>query len=158
MPSPSPRLAPVTTTLRIRAYQLSGGRHLQPRHDTDGRRSLVCGERLAAALQQLVRELLWRRARPPGLAVGEHDVRDHHRPRDRTASRAHQGHAHPGVSVDDRLDLLRIHLESADVDYAAPAAKKIAAPAALLDEIARVDRPVGPARKRHDVFAEIAMS
>src|ERR1700746_1496893 len=147
MPSPSPRLAPVTRTLRIRAYQLSGGPQLEPRHDTDGRRYLVWRERPAAALQQLVRELLRRRARPPGIAVGEHDVRDHHRPRDRTASRAHQGHAPPRVGVDDRLDLLRIHLESADVDHAAPAAKKIAAPVTLLDKIARVDRPLGPTRE-----------
>jgi hypothetical protein len=50
-----------------------------------------------------------------------------------------QRHAHPRVGVQHRFDLLRIHLESADIDDPAGAAPEVIAPPDQFHHIAGVD-------------------
>ena len=52
------------------------------------------------------------------------------------------------MPVDHRLDLFRMHLQAADIDDAALAAGEITAVAALLDDIAGIDKAVGVGERR----------
>src|SRR5947207_13319819 len=107
---PSPRLAPVTMTLRIRSRQLAGGRHLEPRHDADGGRHLVGLERSPAAVEELALERLGRRTPAGAVRLGEHYVGDDHGARDRVAPRPDPPYANPRTKVEDRLAPLRVPL------------------------------------------------
>ena len=46
------------------------------------------------------------------------------------------------MPVDHRLDLFRMHLQSADIDDAAPAPDEVVAVTAPLDDIAGIDEAV----------------
>src|SRR5579862_2064800 len=139
MESPSPRLAPVTITLRIGAHQFSGSRYLERWHDPHHGRDLMRGEHPATLLDDVVRDRVIRR--PPGAlgrGVIEHHLRGHHRAGDRAAPCLYQGHPHPGVRVDDRFHFLRMHLEAADVDDASASTHEVIAAVTQLEAISRV--------------------
>src|SRR6185436_15053183 len=111
MARPSPRLAPVTRTLRIAALELAARRNRERRYEVDRRRNLVPGQARAAMLLDLVLE----RARIPcGGGAGEHYVRDDQGAGDWALAPPHQRQAHMRVRIDHRLDLFRMDLLAAD--------------------------------------------
>src|SRR5436309_1768627 len=120
MPSPRPRLPPVTTTLRITADQLAGAVHAEPGDEVDRRGNLVPRQRLATVPQQLLLDVRRDAVRAVGGRL-ELDIGDHEGAGDRTLSRAHARHAHARVAVQYGLDFFGMHLQPADVDDAAAA-------------------------------------
>src|ERR1700719_4454474 len=148
MPSPSPRLAPVTKTVRaalaIAPRQFAGRADVERRHDRDGRRNLVARQSFAAERQYVVLDLLLSaRARAIGF---EHDVGNHDRAGDRALFRPHQRHSYLWMPVDDRFDLLGMDLQSADIDDAAAAAGEDVAIAAPLHHVTGIDETVAIAQ------------
>src|ERR1700730_7953881 len=148
MPSPSPRLAPVTRTVRsalaIAPRQFAGRTDVERRHDRDGRGDFVARQRVAAKLQYVILDLLLAgRARAFGFA---HDIANHDRAGDRALLRAHQRHSHLWMPIDDRFYLLRMNLQSADIDDAAAAAGEDVAIAAPLHHVAGIDETVAIAQ------------
>src|SRR4051812_45008916 len=107
MPRPSPRLPPVTTTLRMTS-QLAAGGNVEGRNETDGGRNLVSREALAAYLEDLALDVaaVPVRARLRGIDR-EHDVGCDERAGDRASAGSYLRHAHGRVPVDGRLDFLR---------------------------------------------------
>src|SRR5207302_9523760 len=142
MPRPSPRLAPVTRTLRIPAHDLSCRGNRQRRNKVDRRRHLVPGKRCATVLKDRVLESLAASVRSAGFSDQNH-VSDDERARDGVLLGTHLRSAHLRVRIDHRLDLLRVHLLAADIDDAVPSADEVIAFAAELDDVPRVDEDVG---------------
>src|SRR3984957_8173295 len=109
MPRPSPRLPPVTMTLRMGADQLSRFCHREVRHKIDRGWNLVLCQFAAAKLKDLALQhghvaigRLWRRL--------QHHIRHHQSADDRVLLHAHQRDADFGVAIDDRFNLFRMHL------------------------------------------------
>src|SRR5579862_7711593 len=157
MPRPSPRLAPVTRTVRaalaIAPRQFAGGRDIERRHDRDGSGNLVKRQSFAAKRQYVVLDLqLAARARAIGF---QHDVGNHDRAGDGIFLWPHQRHSYLWVPVDDRLDLLGVNLQASDIDDAAAPAGEDVAIAAPLHHIAGIDETVAVAQ--HMLRAEIAL-
>src|SRR5580704_13355492 len=149
MPSPSPRLAPVTKTVRaalaIAPRQFAGRTDVERRHDRDGRRNLVARQGFAAERQYFVLDLLLAAS---ARAIGfQHDVGNHDRAGDRALLRPHQRHSHLWMPVDDRFDLLGMYLQSADIDDAAAAAGENVTIAAPLHHVAGIDETVAIAQR-----------
>src|SRR5271166_677397 len=123
MPSPIPRLPPVTTMLRMLARMMprrfSGGREIERRNEAYRRRHLVLRKAVATDLEDFVLELAGSIAELIGLPSEDH-VGDDDGAGDGIFSSAHERHADIGMAVDDRLDLLGMHLKSPDVDDPAP--------------------------------------
>src|SRR5450432_28707 len=96
IPSPKPRLAPVTMTLRTGAHQLSGRRDLKRRHETDHGGDLEgCQGRLALG-SELPGKVRSARARAMARhLVCQHDVGRDDGAGDRIAARLDQRHANP---------------------------------------------------------------
>src|SRR3984893_10046028 len=145
MPSPRPRLAPVTRTVRadaagldMAARQFAGCRDVEGRHDADRRRNLVDRQRVAAELQDIAldgAELIVR-----ALASRfQDDIGDHDRAGGRTFLWPHQRHADLRVPVDHRLDLFGMNLEAADIDDAATAAGESVTGAVQFNDVAGID-------------------
>src|SRR3954470_11779172 len=145
MPSPMPRLAPGTIALRMGvARDLAGCRHVQGRRKPQHGRDLVGRQRLSAGREDLVAHgLLLRLPGVAGRRLVEHHRRDHDRARDRVLAALDERHPHARMTIDDRLHLLGVNLEAADVDDAASPPDEVAASSALLDHIAGVDETVG---------------
>src|SRR5580693_1753729 len=145
MPRPSPRLAPVTRTVRavlaIAPRQFAGRADVEHGHDRDGRRDFVARQRVAAKLQYVVLDLLLLAARARAIGF-QHDVGNHDRAGNRALLRPHQRHSHLWMPVDDRFDLLGVNLQSADIDDAAAAAGEDVAIAAPLHHVAGIDEAV----------------
>src|SRR5882724_6445919 len=137
MPRPSPRLPPVTRTLRIPAHDLTCRGNGQGRNKVDRRRDLVPGKRRAAVLESLAASV-----RGAGFSV-QHHVSDDERSHDGVLLGPHLRNAHLRVRIDHRFDLLRVHLLAADVDDAVPSADEVIAFTAELHDVARVDEAVG---------------
>src|SRR2546426_1840525 len=135
IPRPRPRLPPVTMTLRM-AGQLAGGGDLEGTNKTDRRRNLVGGQRVVADLKDLALDV-----RAAGLCVQD-DVGGDERTGDRTFSRLHPRHSYRRVSVDRRLDFLRVDFQSSDVDDAVPSTEEVVAVAAAFHHVAGVDEAV----------------
>ena len=103
------------------------------------------GSAVAAKLQYVVLDLLLAaRARAIGF---QHDVGNHDRAGDRALLRPHQRHSHLWMPIDDRFDLLRMNLQSADIDDAAAAAGEDVAIAAPLHHVAGIDETVAIAQR-----------
>src|SRR5438309_354751 len=113
---PSPRLPPVTITLRMTDQLASGGK-LERRHETDCRRNLVAGQAIVANSKDLA--LVGRAQAARGRIVFQNDICNDQRTSNRASSWAHHRHADCRVPVDGCLDFLRVDLQSADVDRAA---------------------------------------
>src|ERR1700686_4487401 len=157
MPSPSPRLAPVTRTMRaalaITPRQFAGRGDVERRHDRDGRGDLMARQRFAAERQYVVLDLqLAARAR---VFRFQNDIRNDDRAGDRILLRPHQRYSYLRVPIDDRLDLLGVNLQSADIDDAAAAAGEGVTIAAPLHHVAGIDEAVVIAQRRM-LRAEIA--
>src|SRR6266480_4742657 len=142
MPRPSPRLAPVTRTLRIPAHDLACRGNRQRSNKVDRRRNLVPGKCRATVLEDRVLECLAACVRGAGFSVQNH-VRDDERARDGVLLGPHLRSAHLRVRIDHRLDLLRVHLLAADVDDAVAPADEVIAFTAELHDVPRVDEAVG---------------
>ena len=56
--------------------------------------------------------------------------------------RFHERHLHPRMRVDYRLNLLRVDLHAADVDYTVPSADEIVSVSAQLDHVVSVDEAI----------------
>src|SRR5438128_3781948 len=154
MPSPRPRVPPVTTTLRITTDQLAGAVHAEAGDEVDCRGNLVPRQRLATMPQQLFLDL----GHAAGRALGDRlelDVRDDERAGDRTLSCAHARHPHARMAVQHRFDFLGMDLEPADVDDAAAAADEVVTLTASLDHVSGVHEAVG-AEQRLVARVEIA--
>src|SRR4051812_29854893 len=146
MARPSPRLPPVTMTLRMTG-QLAGGGELQGRNETDRGGNLVRSEMIAAESEDL--------AGTPRLGrAAQHHRGGDPRTRERTPSRPHHRHADRRMAVDGRLDFLRVDLEPADVDDAVAPAQEVVPIAAPFDDVARIDEAV-LAGDRAAFFTEI---
>src|ERR1700724_4072917 len=120
MPSPRPRLPPVTMTLRSvsgMAHELAAGADREHRHEADRGRDLVLAEIVAAEPQDLALECLAAGVLA-GTRVAQHDVGNDQRAGDRALAPAHERHAHLRMAVDHRFDLLGRDLEAADIDDA----------------------------------------
>src|SRR5262245_59526294 len=152
---PSPRLPPVTMTLRMTARQFAGVGDIQAWHETHERWNLMAGQMLLAELANL---LFGPRNRRRVLA-SRGSVQDHLSHDDGTRERAllrkDQCHSHLGMSVDHRLDFLRVHLGPAHVDDAAAAAAEIAAILDAFDHVAGINEAVRTGQCRRS-FAQIA--
>src|SRR3954469_7854427 len=136
IPSPSPRLPPVTTTLGIPPSQLSGRRHRQRINNPDGRRHLVRGECTATGLENLRFRPFDRQRVDAWLgAQREHHLSGNYRTGDRILSGRPWGHGRVRVPIDPRLDFLRMDLEAADVDDPPTAAREVIALAAPLEHV-----------------------
>src|SRR5271166_4450435 len=142
MPSPIPRLPPVTTMLRMLARMMprrfSGGREIERSNEAYGRRHLVLRKAVTADLQDFVLELegsLIGLIAPPS----EDHVGDDDGTGDGILSSAHERHADIGMAVDDGLDLLGMHLQSPDVDDPAPPSDEKVTPAAQFDDVAGIE-------------------
>ena len=127
--SPSPRLPPVTMTLRTGAHQLAGGGSA-PARARSAAGPAPCG-RPGVRRHALSRSLLMlvglaasapRSRRPSSTTSATTRA-----PVMRIAPRLDQRHAHARIGVEHRLDFLRVDLQSPDVDDAALAAAKIVA-------------------------------
>src|SRR5438093_6505117 len=134
MPRPSPRLPPVTRTLRIPAHDLTCRGNGQGRNKVDRRRHLVPGKRRATVLEDRVLESLAAPARGAGFSVQYH-VSDDERPHDGVLLGPHLRNAHLRVGIEHRFDLLRVHLLAADVDDAVPSADEVIAFTAELHDV-----------------------
>src|SRR5580698_8640860 len=142
MPSPSPRLAPVTRTLR----QFAGRGDVERRHDRDGDGHLVARQGFAAERQYVVLDSQLAAGTP---TIGfQHDIGNYDRAGDRTLFRPHQRHSDLWMPVDNRLDLLRMDLQSPDIDDATAAASKDVTIAASLHHVAGIDEPITIAQAR----------
>src|SRR6266853_1026721 len=153
MPRPSPRLPPVTMTLRIRPGELAGGGNVERGHEMDDRRYFVPRQGLATGIENLVFQSLGLGYAGRGL---DHDIGDDDGPGDRALARLDQRHADRGMAVDHRLDLFGVDLEAADIDDPAAAADEMVAAVAQLDHVAGIDEAVGAA-ERLGHAAEIAV-
>src|ERR1700704_5317706 len=142
MPRPSPRLPPVTRTLRISAHDLACRSNGQRRNKVDRRRDLVPGKCCATVLKDRVLESLAASVRGAGFSVQNH-VSDDERAHDGVLLGPHLRYAHLRVRIDHRFDLLRVHLLAADVDDAVPSADEVIALTAELHDVPRVDEAVG---------------
>src|SRR5271165_7155278 len=115
IPSPSPRLPPVTRMLRMTADQLSRSRDVERCHLVQNGGNLMGAQRAAAQGADLAFDCL----EPDAGCIGpgiRHDLRDHDCPGDRTRPRRDARHVHGWMPVDYRLDYLRMDLEAADID------------------------------------------
>jgi len=146
IPDFKPRTSAALPSMAVRrgaTQRFSGRRHVQGRDKTDDRRNLVVRQCLTTDRQDLALD----DGRPAARAgaVGrrpQDDVRDHDGAGDEIPSRANQRCPHLRMAIDDRLDLLGMNLQAADIDDAAAPADEIAALAAALHEIAGIDKPV----------------
>src|SRR5690242_2678162 len=110
MPRPSPRLPPVTRTLRM-ARELAAVCHREGRHERDRDGDFELRQILAAERKDL--SLDFRLARVGAVAderLREDDLGDNDGPGDRILLWTHQGEADVRMAVDHRLDFLRVHL------------------------------------------------
>src|SRR5437016_2734471 len=116
MPSPNPRLPPVTRTLRMRARELTALRNRKARHERDRNRNLPFRQALAAKLDDLALDCRFASVRTACVERVENHVGDHNRSHDRVLLRMHQGHAHVRMTIDHPFDFFGMNLHSADVD------------------------------------------
>src|ERR1700679_309025 len=129
IPSPNPRLPPVTITLRMVTDELSCLRNRQCRNEIDGGRDLVRGELLAAELEDVLPCLPIVAVLVVGLSV-QHDIRNYQSTGDGIFPRPDQRHTNLRMAVDDRFYFLRMDLQASDVDDPiAPADEIVAIPA-----------------------------
>src|SRR5438105_1677490 len=143
IPSPSPRLPPVTMTLGIAASELARGSDVQRPDDAYRRRDLVRRERAAASREDLGLRVLDAYGVESLLIIREHHLGGNDGPGDRILPRRHERHAHAGVAIDHRLDFFGMDLEAADIDNPATSAGEVIAVTATLDDIAGVDESLG---------------
>src|SRR5262249_47431501 len=103
---PSPRLPPVTTTLRMTS-QFASGTDIQVINEPDCRRNLMLSQSIAADLQDLPLEFGGRDRRTAAVWLYfENHVSDDDRTSNRTPAGAEGRHADCGVAVDHRLYFL----------------------------------------------------
>src|SRR3989475_8885007 len=141
MAMPSPRLPPVTITLRIATHHFACRSDGQGRNEGDRRRNLVPRKRFAAELQDLALDFCNPSVRWVGLCF-QNDVGDDERTCDGVLSGPHKRHAYARVAIDHCFDLLRMDLEAANVDDPTPSADKMIAVTTQLDHVAGVDEAV----------------
>src|SRR5207248_7793370 len=137
MASPIPRLPPVTRTLRILARQFAAGACFDRSNEADHRRYYVGCEACPAERHDL-------RLHPIRIAVPvlENHIGNDDRADDRALACPDARQADTLVTVDHRFDFLGMYLEAADIDDAAAASGEMATAAALLDDVAAVDKSV----------------
>src|SRR5437867_3126274 len=133
IPSPRPRLPPVTITLRM-TIQLAGCGNRERGHEPNRGRNLVRGQALVTDLQDLALEVRSPAARA-GLSVQD-DVRGDERAGNGTSPGTHHRHPYRRVPVDRRLDFLGVDLQSSHVDEAVPPAEEVVPIAAALHHVA----------------------
>src|SRR5262245_4663989 len=104
--------------------QLAGGGNPERRHETNGRRDLVRREALVTDLKNLALEV---HTVAGGGLLREDDIGGDEGTCDRASARPHHRHADGRMTVDRRLDFLRVDLQSADVDDAAAPAEEVVA-------------------------------
>src|SRR5437660_3164688 len=138
MARPSPRLPPVTRTLRIVPHQLAGRSDVQGRDDGDRGRNLVRRQRVATMLQDLLLEAGGSSVDGVG-PRGQHHVGHDQGAQERVVSRPDPRHPHPWVAIDHRLDLFGMDFQAAHVDDATPSADEVIAACMRLDHLASVD-------------------
>src|SRR5689334_17098091 len=133
IPSPSPRLPPVTMTLGIATPEFAGRRDLECVDDADRRRNLERGQRAPTRGEDLGLGALDRRTVERPLSIQcENDVGGDNRAGDRVLARRNQRHADTWMPIDHGFDLFRMNLQATDIDDAAPPAHEIPAATALL--------------------------
>src|SRR5436305_781554 len=108
MPSPNPRLPPVTTTLRIVsgivAHRFARWRKIDPRNKTDGCWYFVLRQVTAAGFEDRLLELELAFSRLIDLRSENH-IGDDNGAGDRVLATAHNRYADLGMTVDDPLNL-----------------------------------------------------
>src|ERR1700722_20276170 len=136
--------------------KLAGGGDVERRHETDRRRNFVRGEAVVADFKDLPPDVpqLAVFANGPGRSLQDH-VSGDERTGHRTLLGPHHRHAYRRMPVDGRVDFLRIDLQAADVDHAAPWTEEGVAVAAASHHVAGVDEAV-VAGDRGAVVAETA--
>src|SRR5436309_12914840 len=127
MPRPRPRVPPVTTMLGMSAGELARVGDVQGRHEADRDGDLVSRQCVMADLEYLTFEQPRHRAYADAGWLRRHHIGDHDRAGDRVPPGLHQRHPNARMTVDDRLDLLRVHFEAAHVDDAALSADEVVA-------------------------------
>src|SRR5262245_27022728 len=125
MPSPKPRLPPVTTTLCIVPDQLARMGDFEIGHEAYHGQYLVFRQSAPTELENLPLHIFAALARLR-LVVQEH-IGDDDRSGEWVLPRSNQRHAHFRVPIDDPLDLLGMHLEPTDIHDAALASQEMIA-------------------------------
>src|SRR5579872_2073710 len=139
MPSPRPRVPPVTSTLRMGTRQLARRVYGERCHLSQRGWNLVGWQRAPALFQDF---------RPDGVKAAfrtgctKNDVRDDDGAGYGTATSPDAGHPHRGVLVDDGFDFFRMDLLAADIDDALAAPDEVIAVATYFDHVARVHKAV----------------
>src|ERR1041385_6044913 len=113
IPSPSPRLPPVTRTLRMRARELAAVGHREALHKRDRNRYFPFGLAVAAELDDLTLDFRFACVRVACVERVENHVGNHNRSRDRVLLRTHQRHSHVRMTIDHPFDFFRMDLHSA---------------------------------------------
>src|ERR1700722_10286415 len=139
IPSPNPRLPPVTITLRMVTDELSCLRNRQCRNEIDGGRDLVRGKFLAAEVQDVLPCLPVVSVFVVGLSL-QNDIRNYKSTGDGIFPRSNQRHANLWMAVDDRFYFLRMDLKSSDVDDPITPADEIVAIPAKFERIACIHK------------------
>src|SRR5207302_7873263 len=97
MAMPSPRLPPVTITLRMRTSDFARLLNTQTVHNMNHRGDFVPWQRLCAELKNFGLNIAIRFV--PQILFGfKHDIGDHERASNRTLSHPHQRHAYAGMA------------------------------------------------------------
>src|ERR1043166_8543324 len=148
MPRPSPRLPPVTMTLRIVPRQLAAGRERQRRDEADGGGHFVPRELPDAQFDDFPPQALGVGSVVAVEMLAQYHVGNHDRPGDRVAARVHQRKPYRRMAVDHRLYFLRMDLETAYVDDAPAPADEIITLATQLHHVVGVDEAVGAGDRR----------
>src|ERR1700733_6642903 len=130
MPSPRPRLAPVTRTVRaaalamaafiMAARQFSGRSDIERWNERNSSWHFVARQGRTAVRQNVGVDLCFR-AGSHAFALQYH-IGDHDRAGHGILPRAHQRHPHLRMAIDDGLDFLGVNFLAADIDDAAFAA------------------------------------
>src|SRR5437867_565565 len=141
IPSPRPRLPPVTMTLGIASPELAGCRDRQRRREANRGGDFVGGERPAAGREDLRTRALDRRG-VGHVAAGQNNLGRHDRPGNRILARFDERHPHAGMPIDDGFDFLRMDLQTTDVDDPTASSDEEVSIFASLDDIAGVDETV----------------
>src|SRR5271165_4066146 len=108
MPSPSPRLAPVTITLSTVTRHFTCGSHGQYGDKVYRRGNLMTRKRVPAKLHNLMPKLI----SPPGRGARcfiENNIGDDKGTGYRVLSRSNEGHPHPRMPVDHGFYFLRMN-------------------------------------------------
>ncbi len=146
MPSPSPRLPPVTTMFAHCAQALMPHHFSRRRYRPGSRQNVwqpvLCAAGAAAARRRIARLSSSARSQISLDVSSQNHVGDDDGAGNRVLSTAHHRHADIGMAIDNRFDLLRVNLQSSYVDDPAPASDEMVPIAAQLDDIAGIEKAI----------------